>query len=78
MGRRTLVVFENGQARLRVLITQGVICGWLMRNRSTAGPTLESPIGERGALRLDATQPLDELQQRLSAWWRTRIAVAIE
>ena len=32
--------------------------------------TLESPLGEAGVLRLDATLPLAELQQQLSAWWR--------
>jgi gluconokinase len=34
--------------------------------------TLESPLGEHGVLRLDATQPLAELQQQLSAWWHTQ------
>jgi gluconokinase len=33
--------------------------------------TLESPLGEPGVLRLDATQPIAELQTQLSAWWRT-------
>lgn len=32
--------------------------------------TLESPLGEPGVLRLDATRPLAELQQELGAWWR--------
>lgn len=34
--------------------------------------TLESPLGEPGVLRLDATRPIDELQTRLSAWWRAQ------
>jgi gluconokinase len=32
--------------------------------------TLESPVGEVGVLRLDATAPLDQLRQRVAAWWR--------
>jgi gluconokinase len=34
--------------------------------------TLEPPLGEPGVLRLDATQPIAELQQQLSAWWRAQ------
>lgn len=30
--------------------------------------TLESPVGEPGVLRVDALEPLDRLQQRVSAW----------
>lgn len=32
--------------------------------------TLESPVGEPGVLRLDATAPLAQLQQQTIAWWR--------
>lgn len=35
--------------------------------------TLEPPLGEQQVLRLDATQPLAELQRQLSAWWRTQL-----
>lgn len=34
--------------------------------------TLEPPLGEPGVLRLDAAQPLDQLQQQLQDWWRTQ------
>jgi len=34
--------------------------------------TLESPLGEPGVLRLDATQPIADLQTQLSAWWRIK------
>lgn len=30
--------------------------------------TLESPVGEPGVLRVDATEPLGDLQRRVSAW----------
>jgi gluconokinase len=30
--------------------------------------TLESPVGEPGVLRLDALEPLESLQRRVSAW----------
>lgn len=30
--------------------------------------TLESPVGEAGVLRLDALEPLESLQRRVSAW----------
>jgi gluconokinase len=33
--------------------------------------TLESPVGEPGVLRLDATAPLEQLTSELSAWLRT-------
>jgi gluconokinase len=36
--------------------------------------TLESPVGEAGVLRLDASSPPRELQLQLSAWWRGREA----
>lgn len=32
--------------------------------------TLEPPIGEAGVLRLDATQPISELQKQVAAWLR--------
>ena len=32
--------------------------------------TLESPVGEPGVLRLDATRPLDELRDEVVAWMR--------
>ena len=32
--------------------------------------TLESPVGEPGVIRLDATQPLDTLQAQVSQWLR--------
>jgi gluconokinase len=32
--------------------------------------TLESPLGEPGVIRLEATQPLDALQKRVSKWLR--------
>ncbi len=33
--------------------------------------TLESPVGEPGVLRLDATLPIDALQQQVSGWLRS-------
>jgi gluconokinase len=30
--------------------------------------TLESPVGEEGVLRVDALEPLDNLQRRVAAW----------
>lgn len=38
--------------------------------------TLESPVGEPGVLRLDATEPLAQLQQRLSQWLNGECACA--
>jgi gluconokinase len=32
--------------------------------------TLESPVGEHGVLRLDATAPLHLLEAQINAWWR--------
>lgn len=34
--------------------------------------TLEPPTGEPGVLRLDATAPLDSLQEQVGAWWRAQ------
>lgn len=34
--------------------------------------TLESPVGEPGVLRVDALEPLDSLQRRVSAWLQTQ------
>ena len=34
--------------------------------------TLESPVGEPGVIRLDATQPLDALQAQVSQWLHHR------
>jgi gluconokinase len=34
--------------------------------------TLEWPLGEHGVLRLDASQPMTELQQQLSDWCRSQ------
>lgn len=34
--------------------------------------TLESPVGEAGVLRLDATLPLPDLQQHMLNWWHTQ------
>lgn len=38
--------------------------------------TLESPVGEAGVLRLDATQPLPDLQQQVLDWWHTAGVIA--
>ena len=38
--------------------------------------TLESPVGEPGVLRVDALEPLDSLQRRVSAWLRTKETAA--
>ena len=35
--------------------------------------TLEPLLCEQQVLRLDATQPLAQLQRQLSAWWRTQL-----
>lgn len=37
--------------------------------------TLESPVGEPGVLRLDATTPLEQLRQATSAWLRAGAGV---
>jgi gluconokinase len=36
--------------------------------------TLESPLGETGVLRLEATRPPAELHDHLRAWWRAQEA----
>jgi gluconokinase len=36
--------------------------------------TLESPVGEEGVLRVDALEPLEDLQRRVAAWLRDEAA----
>lgn len=38
--------------------------------------TLESPVGESGVLRLDATAPLDQLRDQVLAWLRAPLETA--
>ncbi|RZL30627.1 MAG: gluconokinase [Rubrivivax sp.] len=38
--------------------------------------TLESPVGEAGVLRLDATRPLEELEARVCEWLGQPLSVA--
>jgi gluconokinase len=37
--------------------------------------TLESPVGEAGVIRLDATEPLETLQAQVSQWLRRQVPV---
>lgn len=64
---------EDAQARVLARAPEHFFSASLVDSQFA---TLESPVGEAGVLRLDATQALPDLQQQVLDWWFTAGVVA--